>query len=57
MAYFLGEYRVVRTREEATSLASASGGAIYELFDRRSEQPVPRSKVMRSNTFFALVRS
>jgi hypothetical protein len=57
MAYFLGEYHVVKTREEATSLASASGGAVYELFDRRSEQPVPLSKVVRSNPFFALVGS
>jgi hypothetical protein len=57
MAYFLGEYRVVRTREEATSPTPAPGGAIYELFDRRSEQPVPRSNVVRSNPFFALVRS
>lgn len=57
IAYFLGEYRVVRTREEVNSQPGQSGQAVYELFDLRNDQPIPRSRLVRSNTFFALVRA
>jgi hypothetical protein len=57
IAYFLGEYRVVRTREEVGSRPARPGQAVYELFDLRSEQTIPRSGLVSSNPFFALVRS
>jgi hypothetical protein len=57
IAYFLGEYRVVRTREELGSPPTNLEQAIYDLIDRRSDQPIPGSSLVRSNAFFALVRS
>jgi hypothetical protein len=54
IAYFLGEYKVVRTREEA---GSPTVRPIYEILDRRGDRPTAPSSVVRSNDFFALVRS
>jgi hypothetical protein len=56
IAYFLGEYRVVKTREEANSPPTVSSQPIYELVDRRSGSTIPASSVVRTSPSFALLR-
>lgn len=54
IAYFLGELRVVRTREEASA---APAQPVYELFDRRGDRSVSGSRVVRSSRDFVFVSS
>ncbi len=56
IAYFLGEYRVVKTREQATIPPTVSSQPIYELVDRRSESTIPVSSAVRTSPSFALLR-
>jgi hypothetical protein len=56
IAYFLGESRVVKSREEASAPPATPEQPIYELLDLRGETPIPRANVARSSSSFALVR-